>query len=91
MNPTLAQRIRESTNLHCHNVNPHIVTTTKLRCHNVNFLQREIVARMFISERDTTHSIVAIQVKFSQNESMVEIYCKGLVRDFGKVILMKSS
>ena len=41
--------------------------------------------------RDQTHSIVAIQDNIFQNEIMVEIYSKSLVRDIGKVLLMRFS
>ena len=41
--------------------------------------------------RDTTRSIVVIQVNNFQNELMVEIYSKNLVRAIGKVLLMKFS
>ena len=34
------------------------------------------------------HSIVAIQVKTIQDELMVEIYSKSLVRDIGKVLVL---
>ena len=39
--------------------------------------------------RDTTRSTVVIWVKKNQNELMVEIYSKGLVRAIGKVLRMK--
>ena len=42
-------------------------------------------------QRDTTHSIVVIQVKMFQNEYTVEMYSKNLVRAIGRVLLMKSS
>ena len=37
------------------------------------------------AKRDTTHSTVAIWVKKDQNELMVEIYSKSLVRAIGRV------
>ena len=42
-------------------------------------------------ERDTTHSTVVIRVKISQNEFMVEIYCKSLVRAIDKVLCVRFS
>ena len=42
-------------------------------------------------ERDTTRRIVVIQVNIFQNELMVEIYSKSLVRATGKVLLIKFS
>ena len=41
--------------------------------------------------RDTTFSIVVIRVNFFQNELMVEIHFKSLVRTIGKVLHMKFS
>ena len=41
--------------------------------------------------KETQHSKVAIQVNNFQNELMVDIYYKTLVRAIGKVLLMKFS
>ena len=43
------------------------------------------------NERDTTRTIVVIQVKHFLNELMVEIYSKSPVRATGKVLLVKFS
>ena len=46
---------------------------------------------VFEVSRDTTRSIVVIQIFFFQNELMVEIFSESLVRAIGKVLLMKFS
>ena len=44
---------------------------------------------LLVKGRDITCSIVVIRVNIFQNELMVEIYSKSLIRAIGKVLLMK--
>ena len=46
---------------------------------------------IMIPLKDTTCSIVAVWVDIFQNELMLEIYSKSLVRAISKVLLMKFS
>ena len=50
---------------------------------------QHVIIPVLMNARDTTCSIVVIRVKFFQNELMVEIYSKRLVRGIGKVLLTK--